>query len=241
MSELNTDLNLIPEVGNSFYSKYIKRILDVALSGVAIICLSWLFLIVFVLELIIHGRPALYKTRRPGKDGKVFDLYKFRSMTNKRGEDGRLLPEEERLTKFGLFLRKTSIDELPELINIVKGDMSIIGPRPLLIEYLPLYSPRHAMRQAVRPGLACLRIMPSDSKTWTWREQFENDIFYIEHISFLTDAHMVWIVIKEVFRGSEYRANDTRVPFDGTNLDETKGKQEVGVVSHFDSVQGKGI
>ena len=238
MIDLKTNSEKIPVVSNSFYAKYIKRLLDIVLSGIAIICLSWLYLIVIVLELIIHGRPVIYKTRRPGKDGKIINLYKFRSMTNERGEDGMLLPEEERLTKFGLFIRKTSIDELPELINIIKGDMSIIGPRPLLIEYLPLYSDRHAMRHAVRPGLACVRIMPSDSKTWTWREQFENDIFYIEHISFLTDVRMVFAVIKEVIKGSEYRANDIRVPFDGKNLDETRSKLEIGVVSHFDSVQG---
>ena len=228
------------KVVKSFYSLVVKRVLDIVLSGLALLFLSPLFLIVFFSELIIHGFPAIYKTRRPGKKGKIFSLYKFRSMTNERDANGVLLPEEKRLTRFGLFLRKTSIDELPELINIFKGDMSIIGPRPLLVEYLPLYSERHAMRHAVRPGLACVRIMPSDSKTWTWREQFENDLYYIEHISFLTDVRMIFAVIKEVFKGSDYRANDTRIPFDGTNLDDVRTKQEAGVESHFDSVQGKG-
>ena len=228
------------KVVKSFYSIVFKRFLDILLSGMAILVLSPLLLIIFFLELLIHGSPAIYKTKRPGKDGKVFSLFKFRSMTNERDSNGELLPEDRRLTRFGLFLRKTSIDELPELINIFKGDMSIIGPRPLLIEYLPMYSKRHSMRHAVRPGLACVRIMPTTSKTWTWREQFENDLYYVEHISLATDIKMIFAVIKEVFKGSDYRANDTRIPFDGTNLDDVRSKQEAGIESHFDSVQGKG-
>jgi undecaprenyl phosphate N,N'-diacetylbacillosamine 1-phosphate transferase len=171
----------------------------------------------------------LYKAKRPGKDGKLFQLYKFRSMTNECGEDGLLLPEDKRLTKFGLFLRKTSIDELPELFNIIKGDMSIIGPRPLLVRYMDLYSTRHLMRRCVRPGLACVRIRPSESKTWTWREQFENDIYYIEHISFKTDLKMIFAAIREVLKGCDYRVKATRVPFDGENLDETRSKEEAGL------------
>lgn len=230
------DLNKIPVVNNSFYARYGKRILDIVLSGIAIVCLCWLFLIVAILELVFHGRPVLYKTRRPGKDGKIINLYKFRSMTNERGEDGLLLPEEKRLTKFGLFIRKTSIDELPELINIFKGDMSIIGPRPLLVEYMPLYSPRHAKRHMVRPGLACVRIMPSESKTWTWGEQFENDIWYIEHLTFWVDIKMIFAVAKEAIKGAEYRANDTRVPFTGENLFDTRSKDEVETIVRYDSV-----
>lgn len=233
-------MNQEVKVVKSIYSIFIKRVLDFLLSGLALVVLSPLLLVVYILELIIHGSPAIYMTSRPGKNEKIFSLLKFRSMSNERDKNGELLPEEKRLTKFGLFLRKTSIDELPELINILKGDMSIIGPRPLLVEYLPLYTKRYAMRHSVRPGLACVRIMPSNSKTWTWREQFENDIYYVEHISFFTDVRMVLAVIKEVFKGSEYRANDTRVPFDGNNLDETRNKQEMGIESHFKSVQGRG-
>ena len=236
MNAKELDQNGIPKVSNTLYALYIKRFFDILLSGIALIGLSWLFLIVVILELIFHGRPVLYKTKRPGKDGKIISLYKFRSMTNERGEDGLLLPEEKRLTKFGLFIRKTSIDELPELLNIFRGDMSIIGPRPLLIEYLPLYSPRHAMRHAVRPGLACVRIMPSDSKTWTWGEQFENDIWYIEHLSFMTDIKMLFAVVKETIKGAEYRANDTRVPFTGDNLYETRSKNEIENITRYDSV-----
>lgn len=223
-------------VRKTFYAIVVKRILDIVLSGIAIIVLSPVFLVIAILELVIHGRPIIYSTKRPGKDGKIFKMYKFRSMTNEVGEDGWLLPEEQRITKFGRIIRKTSLDELPELFNILKGDMSIIGPRPLLIEYLNYYSPRHAMRHAVRPGLGCFRIIPTKSKTWTWREQFENDIYYIEHVSFITDVKMIFAVIKEVFKASDVRADDTRPPFMGDNLDETRSKKEVGKIVHFDSI-----
>ncbi|WP_411337993.1 sugar transferase [Ruminococcus gauvreauii] len=220
----------------SLYSLVIKRTLDIIFSVLAFICLSPFMLVICILELILHGSPVIYKTKRPGKDSKIFELYKFRSMTNAKDENGVLLPENKRITKFGLFLRRTSIDELPELLNIIRGDMSIIGPRPLLTEYLPLYSQRHAMRHSVRPGLACVRIRPSDSKTWTWREQFENDIYYIKHVSFVTDVRMIFAIIKEVIKGCDYRANDTRVPFDGTNLDETRSKHEIEGMVRYDSV-----
>lgn len=228
----------MPEVKISFYTKYIKRFFDVILSSVAIIIFSPVFLFLILLELIIHGRPVIYSQERPGLYGKIFKMYKFRSMTNERDEHGKLLSEDKRITKFGKIIRRLSLDELPELINIIKGDMSIIGPRPLLIEYLPLYSARHAMRHFVKPGLACVRIISSDSKTWTWREQFENDIFYIEHISFFTDVRMILAVVKEVLKGSEYRTSDTRVPFNGKNLDETRSKQDIDIESHFDSERG---
>lgn len=229
--------NNIPKVKKSFYSVVIKRFLDIVLSGLALVVLSPILLIVCILELVFHGSPIIYRTKRPGKDGKIFNMYKFRSMTNERGKDGLLLPEDKRLTKFGYFIRKTSIDELPGLVNILKGDMSIVGPRALLIEYLQYYNPRHAMRQAVRPGLTLERITKSDSNTWTWREQFENDIWYIEHISFITDVRMILAIVKAVFRGSEYRASDTRTPFDGTNLDETRGRDELGIEKHFGSLE----
>ena len=230
------DTNL-PKVKKTFYSTVIKRLLDIFFSGFALIAFSPLLLIVCVLELYFHGRPIIYNTKRPGKDGKIFNMYKFRSMTNERGTDGYLLPEEKRLTKFGYFIRKTSIDELAGLVNILKGDMSIVGPRPLLVEYLQYYSPRHAMRHAVRPGLALQRIIDTGSNTWTWRDQFENDIWYIEHISFMTDVKMVWAIFKAVLRASDKRANDTRVAFDGKNLDETKSRNEIGIVTHFDSLE----
>lgn len=228
--------NSIVEPPKSFYASFLKRFFDFSVAFFALICLSPLFLIVCILELYFHGVPIFYKTKRPGKDGKIFGLYKFRSMTNERDAEGNLLTEDKRLTKFGYFLRKTSIDELPGLINILKGDMAIIGPRPLLVEYLPLYSERHNRRHTVRPGLACTRIMPTDSKTWTWGEQFENDLWYIEHISVMTDIRMIYAVLKEAINGADYRSNDTRVPFDGKNLDETRSKNELEDVVRYDSV-----
>lgn len=232
------DINeVIPQPRKSFYSLVVKRILDIILSAAALAVLSPVLLTVCVLELVFHGWPIFYTTKRPGKDGKIFKLIKFRSMTNQRDENGFLLPEEKRLTKFGLFIRRTSLDELPELINILKGDMSIIGPRPLLVEYLDLYSPRHSMRHSVRPGFACVRIKnETGSTTWTWREQFENDIYYIENISLLTDIKMIFAVIREVFKASDSRANDTRVPFDGKNLDEVRSKDEVENIVRYESV-----
>ncbi len=227
----------LPKVKKTFYSTVIKRFFDIVISAIAIIVLSPVLLLVCLLELIFHGCPIIYKTKRPGKDSKIFTMYKFRSMTNERGADGYLLPESKRLTKFGHFIRKTSIDELPGLINILKGDMSIVGPRPLLVEYLQYYNPRYAMRHAVRPGLALQRITKTESNTWTWREQFENDIWYIENISFIVDVKMVFAILKAVLRASETRASSTRAPFDGTNLDETRQKEELGIVKHFASLE----
>lgn len=222
----------------SIYTKYIKRLLDIVICSLALVVLSPVLLIVCVLELIYHGRPVFYKTKRPGLNGEVFGLIKFRSMTNERGEDGLLLPSEERITKFGRLIRKLSIDELPELLNIIKGDMSIIGPRPLLVEYLDLYSPRHKMRHAVRPGLCCTKIYRKGEPkltTWTWRDQFEADIYYVENVSFLLDVKMLFSIVQKVFARDEYRSNDTRVPFDGKNLDETRGRHEVENVVRYES------
>lgn len=226
----------IPKVKRSFYSLFLKRFFDILLSGFALIVLSPLLVIVSLLILITMGRPIFYTCRRPGKDGKVFNMYKFRSMTNERDAEGNLLTEDLRLTKLGLFLRRSSIDELPELFNILKGDMAIIGPRPLLIEYYDLYSPRHKMRQAVRPGLACVSLNKSnDDGKITWRKQFENDIAYIENISLVTDIRMIFAVAYEALCGSDSRTYDTRVPFDGKNLDESRSKDELESYIRYES------
>lgn len=221
---------MIPIPRNSIYSLHIKRILDLIISCIALIILLPVFLCVSILELIFHGRPILYASKRPGKNGQVFNIYKFRSMTNDKDEDGQLLDEEFRLTKFGRFLRRTSLDEIPELWSILVGDMSLVGPRPLLLEYMKLYTPRHNMRHSVRPGLACVRIKKSKNDiipdTWTWRDQFENDIYYIENISFALDVKMIIGIAMTAFIGGSYRINDTRVRFDGLNLDDTRSKQE---------------
>lgn len=215
----------MPKVKRSFYTVVVKRLLDIVLSGVAIIVLSPLFLIVVILELIYHGRPVLYAQERPGLHGKIFKIYKFRSMTNEVDENGEVLPSEKRLTSFGRIIRRFSIDEIPELFCIFTGKMSIIGPRPLLVRYLPLYSSRHMMRHEVRPGFACVPLEPI--KTWSWNDQFENDIWYVEHSSFLVDVKMLFAVAREAFVGSEYRVDDTRQEFQGDNLfDDAKKKND---------------
>lgn len=208
----------LPKIKRTIYTRLIKRLLDICLSGTALIILSPILLIISILELIFHGRPIIFSQERPGLHGDVFKIYKFRSMVNITNEDGELLPGKDRITKFGKVLRKFSLDELPELICIFIGKMSIIGPRPLSIDYLPLYNQRHILRHAVRPGLACICFKSCD--TWTWREQFENDIWYVENCSFLVDTKMIVTIAKEAIKSSEYRTKATRNSFNGKNLDE---------------------
>lgn len=208
----------MPTVKKTFYTIIGKRILDLIISSLALVILSPLLLIIAILELIFHGHPIVFSQERPGLDGKVFHIYKFRSMTNETDETGKLLPGNQRLTKFGRFIRKYSLDELPELFCIFTGKMSIIGPRPLRVEYLPLYNKRHMMRHKVRPGFACVRLKPGN--TWTWRDQFENDIWYIENCSLIVDVKMIFAVLREAIHPSKYRIEATRRPFDGSNLDE---------------------
>ena len=203
----------MPKVRKTIYTMAVKRILDVILSGMAIVILCPLFFILVILELCFHGRPILYSQERPGLHGKIFKIYKFRSMTDEKDMNGRLLQSEDRLTRF---IRRFSLDELPELFCIFTGKMSIIGPRPLLVKYLPLYTKRHMMRHEVRPGFACVPLKPV--KTWCWNDQFENDIWYIENCSFLVDAKMIFAVLREAASGAKYRVDDTRTEFNGKNL-----------------------
>ena len=183
----------IPKAKRTFYTVVVKRLLDIILSGLAIVVLSPLLLVLSVLELIYHGRPILFAQERPGLHGKIFKVYKFRSMTNARDENGDLLPEDQRATKFGRMIRRLSLDELPELFCILTGKMSIIGPRPLLVRYLPYYTERHQHRHDVRPGFACVPLKPM--KTWSWNDQFENDIWYMENCSFIVDVKMVFVIL----------------------------------------------
>lgn len=227
MKEIRTD---IPTPKKSLYSRYIKRGLDIFFSGMAILVLSPVLLIVIVLELIYHGRPIFYVDKRPGKDGKIFGLYKFRSMTNACDEDGNLLHPSLRITKFGRFLRRTSLDELAGLFNVFNGTLSIIGPRPLMVDYLPLYNERHQYRHAVRPGLACWNLQGGDDLTaeaWTWNTQFESDIYYVENVSFWLDVRMVFKTVKVLFAKNEMRTNSDRVKFNGENLLETRTRSEI--------------
>ncbi len=181
------------------YQKFFKRFLDIVLSLVALVGLSWLILIAAILVKVKLGSPVLHKAKRVGKDKKIFTLYKFRSMTNERDENGKLLPDKDRLTKFGRILRATSIDELPELFNILKGDMSIIGPRPLPEIYLPYYTEREGKRHDIRPGLSGWA-QANGRNSLSWSEKFELDVWYREHISFWLDVKIIFLTILKVFK-----------------------------------------
>ena len=176
------------------YRLFIKRLLDFVLSLIALVILSPVILIVAILVKIKLGSPVLFKQERPGKNEKIFRMYKFRTMTDEKDEDGNLLPDEIRLTKFGKILRSTSLDELPELFNILKGDMSIVGPRPLLVNYLPYYTEREKHRHDVRPGLTGWAQI-NGRNTTLWDDRLEQDVYYVKHISFKID---IWIIIKTI-------------------------------------------
>lgn len=176
-----------------------KRVLDIAVSFLAITVLSPVYLILWVLVRVKLGSPVLFAQERPGKDGKIFKMYKFRSMTDARDAAGELLPDEQRLTSFGTALRATSLDELPELFCILKGDMSLVGPRPLLVQYLPLYNERQRHRHDVRPGLTGLAQV-NGRNTITWEEKFEYDVRYTEHITFLGDIRILCKTVTNVLK-----------------------------------------
>ena len=180
------------------YARYIKRILDVLLSGCALVVLSPMLLIVAVLVRTKLGSPVIFCQERPGKNEKIFKMYKFRSMTDARDENGVLLPDEVRLTRLGRILRSTSLDELPELWNILRGDMSIVGPRPLLVKYLPLYNEEQRHRHDVRPGLTGLAQV-NGRNAISWEEKLATDLCYIQRITFRGDAKIVFLTVKKVF------------------------------------------
>ena len=199
------------------YQKYIKRGLDFILSLIASIILSPVMLMVAVGVRVKLGSPVLFKQQRPGKNEKIFNMYKFRTMTDERDENGELLPDEVRLTKFGKTLRSTSLDELPELFNIVKGDMSIVGPRPLLVRYLPLYNERQKHRHDVRPGFTGLAQV-NGRNSISWEEKFEWDVKYVEHITFWGDVKIIFKTVKTVLthEGISSASSVTMEPFQGT-------------------------
>lgn len=192
------------------YELFIKRFLDVVLSALAIIVLSPLMLIVAVLVKIKLGSPVIFSQKRPGKDEKLFHLYKFRSMTDKRDEHGNLLPDEERLTQFGRTLRTTSLDELPELVNIFKGDMSIVGPRPLLVRYLPFYKDNERVRHSVRPGLTGLAQINGRNNV-DWDERLSYDVAYVKHITFGGDVKIILQTISKVLKRSDIASGEQLV------------------------------
>lgn len=186
----------------SFYEKYIKRILDVALSLCALIVLSPVIAVTAILVRIKLGSPVVFSQERPGKNGKIFKLYKFRTMTDERDlQTGELLPDEARLTSFGKTLRAMSIDELLELVNILKGEMSIVGPRPLLVRYLPRYNERQRHRHDVRPGLTGYA-QANGRNALSWEEKFDMDVYYAEHMSFRFDVKIVLQTVKAVLSRS---------------------------------------
>lgn len=199
------------------YAKYVKRILDFTLSLLALIVLSPILFVTYILVLIKLGKPAIFKQQRPGKNEKIFTLYKFRTMTDEKDENGKLLLDTLRLTKFGKFLRNSSIDELPELINILKGDMSIVGPRPLLVQYLPLYNEEQKHRHDVRPGLTGLA-QSIGRNDLGWNERFKLDVEYVHNITFVGDVKIIFRTILKVFKKegiSSQTSKATMEPFKG--------------------------
>lgn len=180
-----------------FYRKYGKRLMDFILSLLAITALSPVLLIVALLVRTKLGSPIIFKQNRPGLNEKIFTMYKFRTMTSETDEKGNLLPDEIRLTKFGKFLRSTSLDELPELFNILFGHMSVIGPRPLLVQYLPLYNDHQKRRHEVRPGLSGLAQV-NGRNAISWESKFDLDVQYVEHVSFIEDWKIIFLTLKKV-------------------------------------------
>ena len=205
------------------YSKYIKRLLDILISLTFIVLFSWLYLILVILVRIKLGSPVLFCQERPGYNEKIFTLYKFRTMTDKRDEKGNLLPDSERLTKFGSMLRSTSLDELPEMFNILKGDMSLIGPRPLLVEYLPYYTEEERLRHSVRPGLTGLAQV-SGRNYLAWDKRLARDVEYVNHISFIMDVRIIIKTIMVVFKKEDVSV-DTNV-VEGYLWDERQKRAE---------------
>lgn len=180
------------------YRHFIKRILDIILSGLALLILSPIFIILAVMIRMKLGSPVLFKQKRPGKEEKIFMLYKFRTMTDECDENGKLLPDHIRLTSFGKLLRSTSLDELPELWNIFRGDMSIIGPRPLLVSYLPYYTKEEKIRHTVRPGLTGLAQV-SGRNYLNWDKRLLKDVEYVKNLSFKMDLKIIYMTIKVIF------------------------------------------
>lgn len=183
---------------NSFYARYIKRLLDIILSFAGMLVLSPIYLLLAILVKVKLGSPVIFCQERPGKNEKIFKLYKFRSMTDARDANGGLLPDNERLTRFGKILRSTSLDELPELFNILKGEMSIVGPRPLAVQYLPYYNVAERHRHDVRPGLTGLAQVNGRVEIG-WEERFAYDIHYVEHLSCILDIQILIMSVQKVF------------------------------------------
>lgn len=203
------------------YEKYLKRPFDIVCALLSIIVFWWLYLIISILVRIFLGSPVLFVQERPGKNEKIFKLYKFRTMNEKKDENGKLLPDMIRLTKFGKFLRKTSLDELPEVFNILRGDISVVGPRPLLVKYLPLYNEEQHRRHEVRPGLSGYAQVHGRNAV-TWEERFKFDVEYVDNITFIGD---IKIIIKTVLSVLKYEGINTSTT-NKVTMEEFRGTKE---------------
>ncbi|MEF2093904.1 sugar transferase [Bacillus sp. CFBP9009] len=206
---------------DGIYRRFIKRAMDFILSLIAIVILSPILLVVAFLVRVKLGSPVLFKQKRPGLNETIFMMYKFRTMTDERDEHGELLPDNVRLTRFGRLLRSTSLDELPELFNILRGDMSIVGPRPLLVQYLPIYNNHQKRRHEVRPGLSGLAQV-NGRNAISWENKFDLDVEYVDNVSFIGDWKIIFLTIKKVFvrEGINSEVAATMEPFKGSNQKE---------------------
>jgi len=201
------------------YKHFLKRFFDFWISLIALICGSpFLLIITLWLHFANKGAGAFFFQERPGKDEKIFRVIKFKTMTDERDDEGNLLPDEQRLTNVGKFVRSTSIDELPQLINVLKGDMALIGPRPLLVQYLPLYSKEQHRRHEVRPGISGWAQCHGRNAI-SWKEKFEMDVWYVDHCTLWTDIRVIWITVMKVLKRADINNETTATmyPFDGTN------------------------
>ena len=211
------------------YRHFFKRFFDFWIALIALICISPILLIVGICLYIANGKGSpslegggwgrlLFFQERPGKGGKIFKVIKFKTMTDERDANGELLPDADRLTKVGRFVRSTSIDELPQLINVLKGDMALIGPRPLLVQYLPLYSKEQARRHDVRPGISGWAQCQGRNAI-SWKQKFEYDVWYVDHLSLMTDLKVIWITVQKVLQrdGINEEGQATKEPFNGHN------------------------
>ena len=201
------------------YKHFFKSFFDFWISLIVLICISPIFLVITIwLHFANKGAGVFFFQERPGKDGKIFKVIKYKTMTDERDANGALLPDEVRLTKVGKFVRSTSIDELPQLINVLKGDMALIGPRPLLVQYLPLYSPEQARRHEVRPGISGWAQCHGRNAI-SWKQKFEYDVWYVDHVSLMTDLKVIWITFMKVLKrdGISQEGNATMEVFNGNN------------------------
>lgn len=201
------------------YKRFFKRLLDILISGIALLLIGWFLIIVTIfLHFANKGAGAFFTQERPGKDAKIFKVIKFKTMTDERDSDGNLLPDEQRLTTIGRFVRSTSIDELPQLINVFKGDMSLIGPRPLLPQYLPLYSKEQARRHEVRPGISGWAQCHGRNAI-SWREKFKLDVWYVDHCTLWTDIQIILLTIKNVLMRKDinFAQSAEQSAFNGSN------------------------